>query len=360
MKNTSEQEKIKIGLIGLGYAGATRYLPVMSRMKEFDVVGVIDSDANAAACTAKKFGIANHSSSDNIKAIKWIDDLNAVVIATPPFFHYKYIKEFLEKGKHVLVDKPFVMTLSEAQEVVELAKQKNLKLAIIHNFQFSSAFNQLLTDRDNGKLGNIKAVSCSLLNNPKRDVPDWHHDLPWGQFYDESPHSFYMINRLFPNNLSYVSSCYYPNSNQSLKTPSSIFVNYTAKDESGFLIPVTADFNFEASLSEWHFKVVGENGVAIVDYFRNTYMFLANDRSHKLMNVLNTSLSFTWQHWSNQIIPAFKFIFCSWLPGHDVVIRNFADALLRGKELKFMDSSSAMRILSMQYEVMNTANQQSK
>ena len=349
--------KIRIGLIGLGYAGAVRYLPLMKKMKDFEITGIMDTDVNKAERLAKTFGIGNYSSSDNIDEIRWASDLDAVVIASPPFSHYLYIKEFLLKGKHVLVDKPFVMTPEEAEEVLLLAKENKLILAIMHNFQFSETFNSLLIDINNGRLGTIKEVSCSLLNNPERIVPRWHHDLPWGQFYDESPHSFYMATRLFPN-IKFVGCCHYPNSDQNIKTPSSIFVIYTATDDSGVSIPVKISFNFEAPVSEWHVTVVGEQGVSIVDYFRDIYTFLPNDGPHRLINVFATSFFFTYQHWVGQLKPALKYIFGTWLPGHDVVFREFADAILRNGELQYMDGGCATKILEMQHEVMNKSIRQ--
>ena len=75
---------------------------------------------------------------DDLRTVPWLDEIDAVVVATTPFTHYRPDpRGARRRGKHVLTEKPFAMTVAEGQELVALSRANGAALAIVHNFQFA-------------------------------------------------------------------------------------------------------------------------------------------------------------------------------------------------------------------------------
>ena len=70
-------------------------------------------------------------------------DVDAVAIITPVWTHFDLAKAALENGKHVFVEKPFTSTSQQAEELIELAEQKNLRIMVDHTFLFSGAVRKI-------------------------------------------------------------------------------------------------------------------------------------------------------------------------------------------------------------------------
>ena len=69
-------------------------------------------------------------------------DIDAVAIITPVWTHYELAKKALENGKHVFIEKPFTSNSAQAQELIDLAAQKNLKIMVDHTFLFTGRCTQ--------------------------------------------------------------------------------------------------------------------------------------------------------------------------------------------------------------------------
>lgn len=127
---------IKVGIIGLGRMGGY-HASVCSQLTSLSLIGVADPhDA-----TWKKI--------KNDKVIKahdyksWIDIVDAVIIALPTEFHYEVAKDCLQRGKHVLLEKPLTKTLEEAKELFNLAQKNKLALHVGHVERFNGAIQEL-------------------------------------------------------------------------------------------------------------------------------------------------------------------------------------------------------------------------
>ena len=82
-------------------------------------------------------------------------DIQVIVISTPSAFHYDYAKMVLHAGNHCVVEKPFADTYQQAQEIFELAKQKNLTVECYQNRRFDSDFLTVQKVIESGKLGDL-------------------------------------------------------------------------------------------------------------------------------------------------------------------------------------------------------------
>ena len=126
-------EKINVGVVGVGHLGSL-HAKLYKQVKQANLVGVCDVDKK----TAQKIGKKNNCwYFADYKEL--FDKVDAVSIAVPTIHHYKIARDFLNQGIHVLVEKPITKTLEEANEIVEIAKKKNLTLQVGHIERFNPA-----------------------------------------------------------------------------------------------------------------------------------------------------------------------------------------------------------------------------
>ena len=90
--------------------------------------------------------------------------LDAVVISTPPATHYALARECMEHGLHVLVEKPMTLNSSDAEDLVQLAHEKELILMVGHTFEYNSAVVALKKYIESGELGDIYYIDAARLN----------------------------------------------------------------------------------------------------------------------------------------------------------------------------------------------------
>jgi len=126
-------EKLKLGVIGAGRLG-TFHTKVYSRLDNVKLVGVCDCNLARAIEIGKKYHTASFSDYEDL-----FDKVEAVSIAVPTSLHYNIAKDFLKHGIHVLIEKPITKTLSEADELIEIAKVNNLIIQVGHIERFNSA-----------------------------------------------------------------------------------------------------------------------------------------------------------------------------------------------------------------------------
>ncbi len=108
-------------------------------------------------------------------------DIDAVAIVTPVWTHYPLAKLALENGKHVFVEKPFTSTVAQAEELVELAERKNLRIMVDHTFLFTGAVKKIRELIDKGVLGPLYYFDSSRVN-----LGLFQHDV--SVVWDLAPH----------------------------------------------------------------------------------------------------------------------------------------------------------------------------
>src|SRR5438105_8911868 len=115
-------EGIRIGALGAGGFGLFA-LQQFTQIPGVELVGMAATHREAAVAMAQRFGIPDIEDTDALLAR---DDINLIYIATPPFLHHPQAMTALQAGKHVICEKPFAMNLSQADEMIAVAKEKRL------------------------------------------------------------------------------------------------------------------------------------------------------------------------------------------------------------------------------------------
>ena len=343
---------IRVAAVGLGWVAQNRHLPAMDRSSRFKVVGVIDRREDRAQAIATKRGYAHHTVAQTLAAVDWLDEVDAVTVATAPMAHHALVAEALSLGKHVLTEKPFAMRESEGADLLIRAAAANRQLAIVHNFQFARSTAKLFADLRRGRLGMIRGIDAVQFGNPSRRLPDWCEELPFGLFYDESPHLLYLLRAMIPA----------LRLRRSLIVPSSKGLNTPARLEAWFdgdaAYPVRLACNFDSALSEWYVMVTGADAVGIVDIFRDIYIRLPNDGRHDTRTVLRTSLTATAQHWFQHLTSGLPHLTGRLSYGNDEVFDRFARGI--GGDTAAMapiGGESAQAVLALQHAIIDQAEE---
>jgi predicted dehydrogenase len=125
---------LKVGLLGVGHLGKI-HLKNWLDIKDVQVAGFYDTDAVQAQRISDEFQIPGYATVDEL-----LDAVDAVDIVAPTNFHFELCEKALKKGKHVFVEKPMCDTMQEAQALVKLVKEANVKFQVGHVERFNPAF----------------------------------------------------------------------------------------------------------------------------------------------------------------------------------------------------------------------------
>jgi len=143
---------LRIGVIGYGYWGPN-IVRNFSTANGSEVIMVCDMNQQALKKIKKAYPQINVT--DNIDELIKNPEVDAIAIVTPVFTHHELAKKALEAGKSVFLEKPFTYTVAEAEELIELAAKKNLKLMVDHTFLYSGAVRKIRQLIDDGILGDL-------------------------------------------------------------------------------------------------------------------------------------------------------------------------------------------------------------
>jgi len=123
--------KIRAGIIGLGHMGKF-HARILSETQEANFTAVYDHHADTAKQIAEKYGAKTVASME-----EFADAVDAAIIATPTPFHFETGKFLLERGKHLLIEKPIAENTADAKELVRIAHEKQCILQVGHVERFN-------------------------------------------------------------------------------------------------------------------------------------------------------------------------------------------------------------------------------
>ena len=346
---TNMDKRLKILSIGGGWVCNNRHLPALTRSKLFDVTGVVSIHPDRAEATARKFSVPNYSTELDFDS-GWGAEADAVMIGTVPHAHYEVARKALLAGKHVLTEKPMTIETAHGQELAELAKERGLTLALVHNVQFSRAAVKLRANLDSGRLGKIKAVYGAQVCNPRRRLPAWTDDLPLGLFYDEVPHFYYMFRFLAQGPVELDQATVWKG-HAHMNTPSIVSAVYRSEDDIPFFLHV----NFETNLTEWQIMVVTEAATVVIDFWRDIYLYMPNDGADDAKDLISKTLYAVHQHFWGAFAAGIRYVSGRQLFGNIELVTRFYRAVHGEDCLKGMDPAEGIRVIGMQHELIEKA-----
>jgi len=179
-------EAVRIGVIGYGYWGPN-IVRNLAGLENCHLAAVCDKSPAALKRASRAYpGVTVTTDfSDVLRS----PDIDAVAVVTPVWTHYELAKAALENGKHVFVEKPFTSTSWQAEELIELADRKHLKIMVDHTFLFSGAVKKVRELVDKGALGPLYYFDSTRVN-----LGLFQHDV--SVVWDLAPHDLSIMDHI--------------------------------------------------------------------------------------------------------------------------------------------------------------------
>ncbi|KOC90849.1 oxidoreductase [Winslowiella iniecta] len=187
-------DKVRVGLVGYGFASKTFHAPLIAGTSEMELAAVSSSDAAKVHADWPAMQVVSDP-----QALFDDPTIQVIVIPTPNDTHFPLAKAALNAGKHVVVDKPFTVTLSEARELDALAKAKGLLLSVFHNRRWDSDFLTLKALLADGTLGEVSYLE-SHFDRFRPEVRQRWREMKGagsGIWFDLGPHVIDQALQLF-------------------------------------------------------------------------------------------------------------------------------------------------------------------
>ena len=177
---------IRIGVIGYGYWGPN-IVRNLRGVERCQVAAVCDQ--SPAALERVNQAYPDLPVTTKPSELVTSPQLDAIAIVTPVCTHFELAKAALENGKHVFIEKPFTSTTQEAEELIELADRKNLRIMVDHTFLFTGAVRKIRELIDEGVLGDLYYYDSTRVN-----LGLFQHDV--SVVWDLAPHDLSIMDFL--------------------------------------------------------------------------------------------------------------------------------------------------------------------
>ncbi len=151
--------RLRVGIVGTGFGGAA-HAPAFALHPRFEVVAIASPSSAAHVARERKIPHAF----DSVEAMLAGAELDVVAVASPPFDHHRSVLAALRAGKHVLCEKPFALTLAQAEEMVAAGERAGTACALAFEFRYVPAIIAIKELIDNGHLGALRELEVARLS----------------------------------------------------------------------------------------------------------------------------------------------------------------------------------------------------
>lgn len=245
-------EKLNVAVIGVGNMGR-HHARAYSEMPQTNLAAVCDANESVGIGVAKKYSCSFYKSYAEMLSAEKID---AVSIAVPTSFHAKVACDILEKGVHVLLEKPLAMNLEEAKAILDKAREKKLRLMVGHIEKFNPAVARLKGLVRTGRLGEIVSLNIQRIGGLPRNTDA-------GVILDLATHDISISNYLLDSFPKEVYGSKTSSLGKGKEDSASIFLKY--EKASSFI-----EANWITPVKVRQMNVVGTKAFAKVDYVNQT------------------------------------------------------------------------------------------
>jgi len=198
-------KRAKIGMIGCGKVAVNKHLPALRSLREAEVVAAADVDPERLDYVRHEFQIEKRF----VDYEELLQDpaVEAVGICVPLEFHYEVALAALDAGKHLLLEKPLVMSLDEADRLIERAANTDRKVLVGLNKRWHRLVRQAREIVRGGKLGPVGLINTiHATGHHKRYMPAWRlrRELGGGSLIENGTHWYDMWHFLLQSDVEEV------------------------------------------------------------------------------------------------------------------------------------------------------------
>lgn len=190
-----KMQPINTALCSFGMSGWVFHAPFININPGFNLYAVWERSKNLAE--EKYPGVKTYRKLEDMLADETVE---LVVVNTPNYTHYEYAKKALEAGKHIVVEKPFTITVNEANTLIEIGKKQNRKISVYQNRRYDSDYKTIKKVLDQNLLGALIDVEMHFDRFKEELSPKVHKEIPGpgtGSVFDLGSHLIDQALQLF-------------------------------------------------------------------------------------------------------------------------------------------------------------------
>jgi predicted dehydrogenase len=168
-------DTVRIGVVGAGAIAQLAHLPVLPKMRGAQVAAICDNDRPKARALADRFGIPDVFT--DIEDLLELDDLDAVVIATPNHLHEPHVLSALASKRHVLCERPLSLTARGVERILAAASRADRVVSVANNHRYRTDVQTLSRFIQGGELGRLEGIRAGSYHF-KRAAEGWRNRRP--------------------------------------------------------------------------------------------------------------------------------------------------------------------------------------
>lgn len=153
--------KVRLGFLGAGWWATANHMPILAGRSDVEMTAVCRLGAKELRQVQEKFGF-RHATESAEELVRF--GLDAVVVSSPHTLHHEHAKLALERGLHVMCEKPMCVRADHARELVRLAQEKNLHLLVPYGWHYKSFVRQAKQWLDAGAIGAVQFALCHMAS----------------------------------------------------------------------------------------------------------------------------------------------------------------------------------------------------
>ncbi|PKN52259.1 MAG: gfo/Idh/MocA family oxidoreductase [Deltaproteobacteria bacterium HGW-Deltaproteobacteria-13] len=256
---------LKMAVIGVGSMGRN-HARVLMDIPDIQVMGIADKNIINARMVADKYGLPVYEDHNQL-----FDECSpdAVIIAVPTTLHKEIAMDAVKRGIHVLIEKPIASTTDEAEEIIKMADQNHVTVAVGHIERFNPAVIELKKRIDAGELGQIFMIHARRLSPYPRRISDV------GVAKDLATHELDMMRYLTGEEVVHVSA----EISKVMHSPHEDIVFGLLRFQNGIL--GILDVNWVTPTTVRELTITGEKGMFVVNYLSQELFFHENPASRQ-------------------------------------------------------------------------------
>ncbi|TDZ21589.1 putative oxidoreductase [Colletotrichum orbiculare MAFF 240422] len=195
----ASDKKFNVGIIGYGLSAKVFHIPFINLTPQFNLHSIVQRKPTASSSAPNDYPTLKHHTS--LEPMLQDPEVDIVNILTPPNTHFSFAKQALQAGKHVLVEKPFVPTVAEAEELIQIAKTNNRLICVYQNRRWDSDFLTVKKMINDGILGRVYEFDTHFDRYRPDRPSSWKGELGMdeggGALYDLGSHLIDQVYHLF-------------------------------------------------------------------------------------------------------------------------------------------------------------------
>jgi len=163
-------QKVRVLLVGTAFAGDL-HLDSYSRIPDkAEIAGIVDKNLENIHELAQRYGLTNYKSYDNYEKALAEVDCDVVDICLPNFLHHRVCIAALERGRHVICEKPLATTVEDGRDMIETAKRVGKQIYYAEDWLCSPAVRRALEIIESGAIGDLNFVRARECHNGSHSI----------------------------------------------------------------------------------------------------------------------------------------------------------------------------------------------